>query len=88
MTCASRNLIYVVICPTFKEATLVKPDLAIPNSEIGSRYTGNMFDSLNMKNIRQKSIFELVAKETSQYFRFYNCVQMTQIFDGNMKIII
>ena len=52
MTCASRNLIYVVICPTYKEDALVKWDLAIPNSEIGSRYTGNIFDSLNMKNVR------------------------------------
>ena len=52
MTCASRNLIYVVISPTYKEDALVKRDLAIPNSEIGSRYTGNIFDSLNMKNIR------------------------------------
>ena len=50
MTCDGRNFIYVVIHA--KKNTLVKPELAIPNSEIGSGYTGNIFDSLNMKNLR------------------------------------
>ena len=48
MTCDSRHLIYVIIC----KSTLVKPELAIPNSEIESGYTGNIFDSLNIKNLR------------------------------------
>ena len=64
----------------------MNPELAIPNSQIRSGYTGNIFDSLNMKNLRQKSILELVAKKTSQYLRFNNCVQMTQMFNGHMKI--
>ena len=42
----------------------MKLELAIPNFEIGLGYTGNMFDRLNMKNLKQKSILLLVAKKT------------------------
>ena len=31
----------------------MKPELAIPNSELGSGYTGNIFDSLNMENLEK-----------------------------------
>lgn len=50
-----RNLIYVVIFHA-KNNTLAKLKLAISDPEIKSGYTGNIFDSLNMKNVRQKDI--------------------------------
>ena len=34
----------------------IKPKLVIPNSEIGSGYTDNIFDSLNMKNLVEKHL--------------------------------
>ena len=46
MTCGSRNLIYVVICPT-----LAKLKLEIINSGVEPGYTSNIFGSLNMKNV-------------------------------------
>ena len=46
MTCGSRNLVYVVVCPT-----LAKPELAITSVRVEPGYTGNIFGSLNMKNV-------------------------------------
>ena len=50
MTCDSRNLIYVV--QHAKKSTFVEPELAILNSEIVQGHTGNIFDSLIMKNLK------------------------------------
>ena len=49
MICDSRNLIYVVICPTYIGET----ETGNPKLIEGLGYTGNIFDSLkNMKNLR------------------------------------
>ena len=87
MTCDRRNLMYV-INPTCKEEYIRETGIGDSKLQDRAGYTGNKFDNLDMKNDAQKCILELVAKETSQYFCFYNCFQMTQIFDGNMKITL
>lgn len=55
MTFHSTNLTYVAFCHA-KNSTLAKPKLAILASEIKSGYTGKIFDSLNMKNLRKKDL--------------------------------
>ena len=71
MTHDSRNLIYVVICPTCREEYI--GETGTGNSKLRDRvriYRQHIRQPEHEK-LRQISILELVAKETSQYFRFF-----------------
>ena len=88
MTCDSRNLIYVVMCATSKKEYI--GETGIGDSKLRDRvriYSHHIRQPEHEKRKVEKHL-RIVAKETSQYFRFDNCVQMTQIFNGNMKIIL
>ena len=88
MTCDSRNLIYVVICLICKEEFIVKTEIGYYKLRVRVRIYKHHIRQPEHEKLRWKSILELVTNETLQCFRFYNGVQMTQIFDGNMKITL
>ena len=92
MTCDNRNLIPVVICQTCKEEYI--GETGIGDSQLRDRVT------IYRQHIREKTEYEKRKVErhlrtcskgnftSFTYFRFYNCVQMTQIVSGNMKIAL
>ena len=50
LTYDRRDLIYVAICQHGKKILMAKSELVISNSEVGTRYTGNIFGRLTVKN--------------------------------------
>ena len=92
MTCDNRNLIPVVISQTCKEECI--GETGIGDSQLRDRVT------IYRQHIREKTEYEKRKVErhlrtcskgnftSFTYFRFYNCVQMTQIVSGNMKIAL
>ena len=88
MTCGSKNFICGVICPTFQEEYI--GDTRTGNSKLGDRvriYRQHIWQPEHKKRT-VKSHPGTQGKGTSQYFRFYNLVQIVKIFSGNMKITL
>ena len=70
MTCDSRNLIYVVKCPTSKKEYI--GETGIGDSKLRDRvriYSHHIRQPEHEKRKVEKHL-RIVAKETSQYFRF------------------
>ena len=88
MTCDNTKLIYIVNCPICKEEYIGETWIGNSNSEIVSRYIDNIFDSLNIKKCKVAKHLRTCGKGKLQNICFYYCIQMTQIFDGNMKITL
>ena len=88
MTCDGRNLIHIVICPTCKEEYI--GETGIGDCKLTDRVRIYRQHTRQPEHEKRKveNHLRTCSKETSQYFRFCNCVQMTQIFDGNLKIIL
>ena len=85
MTCGSKNLIYVVIYSACKEECLDVTGTG--DSKLRDRvriYWQHIRQPENEK-LKVEKHLKTWGKETSQHCCFYNCVQMTQIFDGNLK---
>ena len=83
MTCDSRNLIYVVICPTCKEEYI--GETGIGDSKLRDRVR------IYRQHIRQPEHKKLKVEKhlrTCGEGNFTTCFQMTQIFDGKMKITL
>ena len=70
MTRDTRNLINLVICPTCKEEYIGKTRTGDSKLRDRVRIYRQHIRQPEHEKLRQISILELVAKETSQYFRF------------------
>ena len=86
--CGSGNLIYLVICPTCKEEYIGKT--GIGDSELRDRvriYRHHIRQPEHEK-VRVEKHLRTCGKGNFTIFPFYSCVQMTQIFNANMKITL
>ena len=77
---------YVVISPRCKEEYIGKTGIGDSKPRDKVTIYGQHIRQPQHEMLHVESILELAAKETSQ--RFYDCVEMPQICDANMKITL